>query len=340
MRHALRVICLLMFLVLGAIAEAQPVFYADAQGGSDEGDGSQARPWRTLNHALTRLTPGSTLQLSGTFYERVHCALAGPPDQPITIKGAADRPTVIDGGFREFFESPADAWVPFPDGAPGEFRSAKTYRNIVDMRKGVRWIRPTEEKPEGALRSGQAFFMHGSDHAKYVESAYAYQNTIVAPTHGGRAFGQGTLYHTKPDTIRRVFNNIFVYDPATRYVRPFYGTGVKDADIQVDGNLHWVPDPEAKPPGNLIEQLRTHPLSQHNIKNYPAGFGSRSLVGDPKFVRYESDPAEPWDLHLRPRSPAVDAGVALPDDWPDPLREDDGKPDIGAIPAEGADADR
>ena len=31
------------------------------------------------------------------------------------------------GGFREFAEDPANAWEPYPQGAPGEFRSMKTY---------------------------------------------------------------------------------------------------------------------------------------------------------------------------------------------------------------------
>lgn len=34
------------------------------------------------------------------------------------------------------------------------------------------------------------------------------------------------------------------------------------------------------------------------------------------------------------RSPAVNAGVKIPTDWLDPLREKDrGKPDLGAVPA-------
>jgi hypothetical protein len=55
------------------------------------------------------------------------------------------------------------------------------------------------------------------------------------------------------------------------------------------------------------------------------------VFADPRFVRF------PDDLRLDGKSPAIDAGVAIPSDWPDTLRgKDKGKPDIGAIPAGGA----
>lgn len=44
------------------------------------------------------------------------------------------------------------------------------------------------------------------------------------------------------------------------------------------------------------------------------------------------------DLRLQPDSPAANAGLPVPPDWPDPLRDSDkGAPDIGALP-HGADA--
>ena len=49
---------------------------------------------------------------------------------------------------------------------------------------------------------------------------------------------------------------------------------------------------------------------------------------DPKFVDLEKG-----DLRLTKNSPAVDAGVPVPKEWPDPLRQsDEGKPDVGALP--------
>jgi len=40
-----------------------------------------------------------------------------------------------------------------------------------------------------------------------------------------------------------------------------------------------------------------------------------------------------YDLRVRPGSPAVNAGVEVPKDWPDPACVlDEGKPDIRAVP--------
>src|SRR5436309_519490 len=55
-----------------------PVLYVDAARGKDEQDGSQSKPWRTINHALKQLKPGDTLSLrGGVYYENVYCAVAG-----------------------------------------------------------------------------------------------------------------------------------------------------------------------------------------------------------------------------------------------------------------------
>ena len=51
-----------------------------------------------------------------------------------------------------------------------------------------------------------------------------------------------------------------------------------------------------------------------------------NFAGDPNFTK-------PGELRLSPKSPARDAGVPIPSDWPDPLRDrDPGSPDAGAVP--------
>lgn len=108
-------------------AAAGPVLHADAARGDDGGDGSAAKPWKTLAHSLPKLKPGDTLYLRGTFYERVSLSAAGTVEKPITVRSAPGEVAVIDGGLREFAENPAAAWEPVKDGAPGEFRSTKPY---------------------------------------------------------------------------------------------------------------------------------------------------------------------------------------------------------------------
>lgn len=108
-----------------------PHFFVDARAGRDDADGSRGRPWKSLAYAIGRLTPGDTLYLrGGTYHERVTVRAAGTPGKPITVRSHPGELAVIDGGLREFFESPATAWEPCPGGAGGEYRSTKAYPGL------------------------------------------------------------------------------------------------------------------------------------------------------------------------------------------------------------------
>lgn len=108
-----------------------PAKYVDPQKGSDENPGTEDRPFLTLAHAVTKLAPGETLYLrGGTYYEHVTVTAQGTAEKPITIAGYPGELAIIDGGLREFFEQPEQAWEPVEDGALGEFRSTKTYPDL------------------------------------------------------------------------------------------------------------------------------------------------------------------------------------------------------------------
>jgi hypothetical protein len=112
-----------------------PKLFVDATRGDDRGAGTAEAPWRTLAHALRRLKPGDTLYLrGGTYFEKAFLSRSGTAEAPITIASYPGELAVIDGGLREFFESPADAWEPLSGGAAGEFVSKRTYSNIDDRR--------------------------------------------------------------------------------------------------------------------------------------------------------------------------------------------------------------
>lgn len=102
--------------------------------GDDAKGGTKAAPWKTIAHGLKQLKAGDTLYLyGGTYYENVYVALAGRPGAPITIRSVPGELAVIDGGLREFFDAPQDAWEPEPKGGPGEYRSKKAYPNRRDV---------------------------------------------------------------------------------------------------------------------------------------------------------------------------------------------------------------
>lgn len=111
-----------------------PGFFVDAAKGKDDAAGTEQAPWRTINHALKQLSAGDTLYLrGGTYREQVYCAVAGKPDAPITIRAYPGERVILDGGLAEFYDEPDKAWAPFPQGAPGEYRSVKAYKNIRDV---------------------------------------------------------------------------------------------------------------------------------------------------------------------------------------------------------------
>lgn len=110
--------------------EKGPGFFVDAARGDDAAAGTQQAPWKTINRGLRQLSAGDTLYLrGGTYYENVYCALVGAEGKPITVRSYPGEQAVIDGGWREFYEAPAQAWEPVP-GADGEYRSARTYPNV------------------------------------------------------------------------------------------------------------------------------------------------------------------------------------------------------------------
>jgi hypothetical protein len=111
---------------------AGPVYYVHPTQGDDGWEGTKERPWRTIGHGVTRLAPSDTLVLrGGTYSEHVTAHLTGTPDKPITIRAYPGELVIIDGGLREFFEAPATAWEPCPDGSAGEFRSTKAYPGLA-----------------------------------------------------------------------------------------------------------------------------------------------------------------------------------------------------------------
>lgn len=111
-----------------------PAFFVDAAKGDNKNDGSEKAPWRTVNHGLKRLKAGDTLYLrGGIHHENVYCAVSGRKDAPITIRSYPGEQAIIDGGMPLFQKDPVKAWVPHPEGAAGEYRSAEAYKNIRDV---------------------------------------------------------------------------------------------------------------------------------------------------------------------------------------------------------------
>ena len=108
-----------------------PKLFVDAARGNDVDAGAERSPWKTLGHALRRLKPGDTLYLrAGNYHEQVSLTRSGTAEAPITIASYPGELAVLDGGLREFLDSPATSWQPLAGGADGEFVSTKTYLDL------------------------------------------------------------------------------------------------------------------------------------------------------------------------------------------------------------------
>ncbi len=145
--------------------------FVDATKGDDAGAGTKESPWKTLAHAVPRLEPGNTLYLrGGVYYERPVWSLAAPADKPITIRSFPGELAIIDGGYREFAEAPAQSWQPNPQGVPGEYVSTKTYSELITdtARRGVQVLARTVE---------DAVPLHGYKFLSDLRSTNEYWNT-------------------------------------------------------------------------------------------------------------------------------------------------------------------
>ncbi len=113
----------------GAIASPTvgPTYYVSVSG-SDANAGTIDAPWRTLRHALTQLTPGSTLYLrSGTYFEsKIPVSARGTSTAPITISSYPGDNAVIDGGVPGFARAPNSNWQ-LVDSSTGLYRSVRTF---------------------------------------------------------------------------------------------------------------------------------------------------------------------------------------------------------------------
>src|SRR5262245_31444377 len=102
--------------------------FVDPARGNDASSGSEAKPWRTLAHAVMQLRPGDTLVLrGGLYYEHVTANLVGTIDKPITIRAYPGELVILDGSLREFFDQPNEVWESCSAGVAGEFQSKRAF---------------------------------------------------------------------------------------------------------------------------------------------------------------------------------------------------------------------
>lgn len=199
------------------------------------------------------------------------------------------------------------------------------YRNVFDLRPPVLTGRPTTASPKAGFSAGKLIGDHGSPP---WSTRYSYHNTFVM-AEPARSADMDLVGVSIPSRPSHAFNNLFVHLarlPAARMLEP-------ESGVASDGNLYWQPGLDANEGEKFFARYRSSPLFEQSKKVHANGFESRSLVSDPKFVKLANDAKTDNDYRLADGSLAVDAGVDVSKDWPDPLRgNDSGRPDLGALP--------
>ena len=198
-------------------------------------------------------------------------------------------------------------------------------RNVFDLRHPVRTGRPSTKNPEPGFSTGKPLGDHGSPPWSAMN---IYHNTFVM-AEPARDAAMNTLGSNRDGHPRRTFNNLFIHlDRLPGFVPP-----APDQNVISDGNWYWSPAADEKQTAALLDKYRKSPTFEQSKQAYPPGCESSSRCADPKLRQPPGDLSKTPNFALDPSSPAIDAGVPIPVEWPDPgRREDAGKPDIGAFP--------
>ena len=197
------------------------------------------------------------------------------------------------------------------------------YRNVLDFRRPVMYHQPKGPDDAQEITSHARF---AGDHGGPAwEPMNIYHNTIIARDE--RGYDYGTFGLSPRSSTTRLFNNIVVQ--LDKF--PSVGLLSAKADFQVDHNLLWsVSQGQA---ANFLPKLQKSKVFEESKKHYALGWTSNDRFADPRFVRFSQAWKDAVDLRLSAESPAIDAGLTLPKEWPDPLgARDRGKPDVGALP--------
>jgi len=93
------IVFMLFVSVTGAFGQVNTSYYVSLSG-NDSNPGTQAAPWRTIQHAADTARAGSTVQVHGGVYEElVSINVSGnASDGFITFKNYPGEPAVLDAG--------------------------------------------------------------------------------------------------------------------------------------------------------------------------------------------------------------------------------------------------
>jgi hypothetical protein len=237
------------------------------------------------------------------------------------------------------------------------------YRNLIDLRLPTAGFRPRRPGDKEVWRYGHLYKSNPPDGSHDL-----FQNTFLVYRQAEQASfmhyrGTGTNSGNHP---RRSFNNLFIaINPDTLSDKAITFIPPPSFPAQTDGNNYYrmglatrdpyryleytyndePPCPNGTFPNltcqagsfDTLDALRASLLFQQSQSQYAPGYEANSIEEDPQFQRIGADGRfrETDDLRLGDASPAIGAGIRLPDDLNvlDPLAPLNGNPDIGCYPS-------
>jgi len=247
------------------------------------------------------------IYLNGRGMELSHSLLSGIQDDGFYLSSPS--PVPINENIHIFDNYIAGSMTPFSGHLRGDSSGHYyIYGNIVDMRFLTQMYRPNEKFPEGRFTTGALFLVHGRGTVQGIDNILFCYNTFIV---SGNQFAGGTLGRTHPDSVRNVFNNIFVYEEKLPGI-PKEGSLAGQANL--DGNLHWVAASDVKVPADWVQKIHESPASQENVEQWKGDpWAVHSRYGNPEFKNWELSRLDQNDYRLKESSPALDLGIAFPD---------------------------
>jgi len=214
----------------------------------------------------------------------------------------------------------------FGGGEPVTTDEVFVYRNIFDLREPIMAGRMSETRAEPSLSTGKLIGDHGSPPWSTLT---LFHNTVIAG--GSRDALMASGSGATPERPKRVFHNIFFHTDRL----PAYLMRPEGTHLTSDGNLFWSPTVDEKTVAGFFKKWRASPAFEANKKLYEPGSEANSLVTDPKLMNVSPKVAHSG-YALAADSPAINAGAPVQvDPGDEDAAADEGKPDIGAIPAGG-----
>lgn len=221
------------------------------------------------------------------------------------------------------------------------------YRNFIDLREPI-YKNPPKREDDGSI--DPLWFslrddLPGDHGSPTWEPIYFYQNSVLAADSPWRRFYMAGLggRGMRRGISRWIINNAIVNIIGA----PGRVLVSGQSTVYAASNLNWSVDPAmAQTMQSIIDELANRQASVLELEQLqPLPAMRAKPIGDrwappgwqemPSPEKPVLSPVNVTPLHSA-QSPLIDAGMKLPASWPnDPVTTDDGRPDIGAVPAGG-----